>query len=214
MVAHLIESHYQGDLIAAVQAAYAELEGHFAFVVIHHDHPLLLVGARRQCPLVVGLGDGETFLASSIAAFLSETRSVQFIDDDEIVAITPEGATLPRRRRVEREIVEIDWDDEAAEKGGYETFMLKEIYEQPDAVRETIGERIRHGGRLELDGFDLADEDIRNLRRIVVARLRHRLPRGRRRPLHASRSGRGSRSSRTSRASGSTATRCSRATRS
>jgi glucosamine--fructose-6-phosphate aminotransferase (isomerizing) len=167
VVAHLIEHHYDGDLVAAVQAAYAELEGHFAFVVLHHDHPELLVGARRQCPLVVGVGEGETFLASSIAAFLSETRNVQFIDDDEIVAITPEGATFIGVAE-KREIVEIDWDDEAAEKGGYETFMLKEIYEQPEAVRETIGERIRPGGRLELDGLDLSDEEIRNLRRIVI----------------------------------------------
>jgi glucosamine--fructose-6-phosphate aminotransferase (isomerizing) len=167
VVAHLVERHYAGDLVAAVQAAYAELEGHFAFVVLHHSHPELLVGARRQCPLVVGVGEGETFLASSIAAFLSETRQVQFIDDDEIVAITPEGATFVGVEG-EREVVEIDWDDEAAEKGGYETFMLKEIYEQPDALRETIGERIRPGGRLELDGLGLDDEWIRNLRRIVV----------------------------------------------
>jgi glucosamine--fructose-6-phosphate aminotransferase (isomerizing) len=167
VVAHLIEHHYRGDLIAAVEAAYDQLEGHFAFVVLHHDHPELLVGARRQCPLVVGLGEGETFLASSIAAFLSETRNVQFIEDDEIVAITPDGATFIGLDE-EREIVEIDWDDEAAEKGGYETFMLKEIYEQPEALRETIGERIRPGGRLELEGLDLDEEWIRNLRRIVV----------------------------------------------
>jgi glutamine---fructose-6-phosphate transaminase (isomerizing) len=167
VVAHLVEHHYRGDLIAAVEAAYEQLEGHFAFVVMHHDHPELLVGARRQCPLVVGLGEGETFLASSIAAFLSETRNVQFIEDDEIVAITPEGATFIGLDE-EREIVEIDWDDEAAEKGGYETFMLKEIYEQPEALRETIGERIRPGGRLDLEGLDLDDDWIKNLRRVVV----------------------------------------------
>jgi glucosamine--fructose-6-phosphate aminotransferase (isomerizing) len=167
VVAHLVERHYRGDLVAAVQAAYAELEGHFAFVVLHHAHPDLLIGVRRQCPLVVGVGEGETFLASSIAAFLSETRNVQFIDDDEIVAITPEGATFIGGEG-EREVVEIDWDDEAAEKGGYETFMLKEIYEQPEAVRETIGERIRPGGRLELEGLDLGDDEIRHLRRIVI----------------------------------------------
>jgi glutamine---fructose-6-phosphate transaminase (isomerizing) len=167
VVAHLVEHHYQGDLIGAVEAAYERLEGHFAFVVMHHDHPELLVGARRQCPLVVGIGEGETFLASSIAAFLSETRNVQFIEDDEIVAITPEGATFIGLDE-EREIVEIDWDDEAAEKGGYETFMLKEIYEQPESLRETIGERIRPGGRLDLEGLDLDDDWIKNLRRVVV----------------------------------------------
>ena len=170
VVAHLVERHYLGDLVAAVQAAYLELEGHFAFVVIHHDHPDLLVGARLQCPLVVGVGDGEMFLASSIAAFLRETRRVQLIDDGEIVAITPEGATfLPAdgATAAEHETIEVDWDDEGAEKGGFETFMLKEIYEQPDAVRETIGDRARHG-RLELEGLGLSDDELRQLRRVVI----------------------------------------------
>ncbi len=169
VVAHLIERHYTGDLAEAVRAAYRELEGHFAFVVIHHDHPDQLVGARRQCPLLVGVGEGETFLASTATAFLRETRRVQLIEDGEIVSITPEGATFFALDDgiVERPIDEVDWDDEAAEKGGYETFMLKEIYEQPDAVEETIGDRVRHG-RLELDGLGMTDEELRNLRRIVI----------------------------------------------
>jgi glutamine---fructose-6-phosphate transaminase (isomerizing) len=169
VVAHLIERHYDGDLVEAVRLTYAALEGHFAFVVIHHDHPDLLVGARLQCPLVVGLGEGETFLASSVAAFLRETRRIQLIEDGEIVAITPDGARFQTVEGdwVEREELDAPWDDEEAEKGGYETFMLKEIYEQPDAVRETIGERVRHG-RLELEEFGLTDEQIRNLRRIVI----------------------------------------------
>src|ERR1051326_2517676 len=96
VVAHLVERHYDGDLVGAVQKAYAELDGHFSFVVIHHDHPDLLVGARCQTPLVVGVGDGEMFLASSIAAFLPETRRVQLIDDGDIVAITPDGSVFHR----------------------------------------------------------------------------------------------------------------------
>jgi glutamine---fructose-6-phosphate transaminase (isomerizing) len=171
VVAHLVERHYEGDLVEAVRLAYGELEGHFAFVVIHHHHPDLLVGARLQCPLVVGLGEGETFLASAIAAFLRETRRIQLIEEGEVVAITPEGATfldVESGAPLVRDEVEVDWDDEAAEKGGYETFMLKEIYEQPDAVRETIGERIRPGGRLELEGLELSDKQLRNLRRIVI----------------------------------------------
>jgi glutamine---fructose-6-phosphate transaminase (isomerizing) len=170
VVAHLIERHYDGDLVEAVRAAYLELEGHYAFVVIHHDHPDLLVGARRQCPLVVGVGEGEMFLASSIAAFLGETRRVQLIEDGEIVVLRPAGATFLsiEEGELERDEIEVDWDDECAEKQGYETFMLKEIYEQPDAVRETIGERIRPGGRLELEGLGLEDMQIQNLRRIVV----------------------------------------------
>jgi glucosamine--fructose-6-phosphate aminotransferase (isomerizing) len=169
VVAHLVERHYEGDLVEAVRLAYGDLEGHFAFVVIHHDHPDLLVGARLQCPLVVGVGQGEMFLASSIAAFLRETRRVQLIEDGEVVAITPEGASFlcVENGAVEREVVEVDWDDEGAEKGGYETFMLKEIYEQPGAVKETIGDRARHG-RLELEGLGLDDERLRNLRRIVI----------------------------------------------
>jgi glucosamine--fructose-6-phosphate aminotransferase (isomerizing) len=169
VVTHLVERHYAGDLIAAVRAAYGELEGHFAFVVIHNDHPDLLVGARRQCPLVVGVGEGEMFLASAVAAFLAETRKVQLIDEGEVVAITPHGARFfTEEGEVEhKEIEPIDWDDEVAEKGGYETFMLKEIYEQPDAVRETIGDRARRG-KLVLEGIGLTELEIQNLRRIVV----------------------------------------------
>jgi glutamine---fructose-6-phosphate transaminase (isomerizing) len=169
VVVHLIERHYSGDLVDAVSEAYSELEGHFAFVVTHREHPEMLVGARLQCPLVVGIGDGEMFLASSIAAFLRDTRRVQLIEDGEVVAITRDGARFysvedgPR----EREPFEVDWDDEAAEKHGYETFMLKEIYEQPQAVADTIGERIR-GGRLELEEIGLTDLEIQNLRRMVV----------------------------------------------
>jgi glucosamine--fructose-6-phosphate aminotransferase (isomerizing) len=169
VVAHLVERHYHGDLTEAVRATYAELEGHFAFVVLHNDHPALLVGARRQCPLVVGVGDGEMFLASAFAAFLGETRRVQLIEEGEIVAITPEGARFfTQDGEVEHKDVEpIDWDDEVAEKGGYETFMLKEIYEQPAAVSETIGDRARRG-RLVLEGIGLTELEIQNLRRIVI----------------------------------------------
>ena len=169
VISHLVERHYKGDLIDAVRSAYAELEGHFAFVVLHREHPRLIVGARHQCPLLVGVGKEEMFLASTAAAFLAETKRVQLIEDDEIVAVTPSGATFwsVDGEEAMRTIEEVDWDIDAAEKGGFETFMLKEIYEQPDAIEETIGDRIRHG-RLELDGLGLDDEDIRNLRRIVI----------------------------------------------
>jgi glutamine---fructose-6-phosphate transaminase (isomerizing) len=169
-VTHLIEDHYEGDLAEAVRRAYAELEGHFAFVAIHRDHPGMLVGARLQCPMVVGLAPGETFLASNAAAFLRETRDVQFPGDGEVVVVTPEGASYSCAKdgsAVEHEIVELDWDDESAEKAGYETFMLKEIHEQPDAVAETIGDRVRKG-RLELEGLGMDDEELRDLRRIVI----------------------------------------------
>ena len=168
-VAHLIEGHYEGDLTEAVVKAFGELEGHFTFVVIHSDHPDLLVGARHQTPLVVGLGEGENFLASNAAAFLGETRQVIFPDDGDIVSITPDSVSFVRadREPVDHEPLELDWDDESAEKGGYETFMLKEIYEQPEAVAETIGDRARHG-KLVLEGLGMDDEQLRKLRRIVI----------------------------------------------
>jgi glutamine---fructose-6-phosphate transaminase (isomerizing) len=169
VVVHLIERHYEGNLLEAVRGAYKELEGHFAFVVIHHDHPEELVGARLQCPLLVGVGSGEMFLASMAAAFIDETRSIQLIEDGEIVSITAEGARFVsvENGELEREVVEVDWDIEAAEKSGYETFMLKEIYEQPAAVGETLGDRVRHG-RLELEEMGMTDDELRNLRRIVI----------------------------------------------
>jgi glucosamine--fructose-6-phosphate aminotransferase (isomerizing) len=170
MVTHLVEEHYDGDLVEAVRLAYLELEGHFAFVVIHRDHPGLLVGARLQCPMVVGLGDDETFVASNAAAFLRETRTVQFPGDGHIVTVTPEGAVFLRAEDggpVLHESLVLDWDEEGAEKGGFETFMLKEIHEQGEAVAETIGDRLRHG-RLELEGLGMDDGELRRLRRIVI----------------------------------------------
>ena len=168
-VTHLIERYYDGDLPAAVRRAFAELEGHFAFVVIHRDHPGLLVGARHQVPLVVGLGVDENFLASNAAAFLRETRTVKFPSDGEIVAITPDEVTFwdIDGKVVDHEPMELDWDDEGAEKAGFETFMLKEIYEQPDAVAETIGDRVRHG-TLVLEGLGMTDDELKKLRRIVL----------------------------------------------
>ncbi len=170
-VTHLIERHYDGDLVEAVRRTYREIEGHFAFVVIHRDNPELLVGTRRQCPLVVGVGDGEGFIASNTVAFLAETRNVQFPDDGDIVAVTPDGisytSALDGAGAIEHETIAVDWDEEEAEKGGYETFMLKEIYEQSTAVRETLAERIRHG-KLALEGLGLSDDELRNLRRIVI----------------------------------------------
>jgi glutamine---fructose-6-phosphate transaminase (isomerizing) len=168
-VVHLIERHYDGDLLEASRLALGEMEGHFSFVVVHSNHPEELVGARFQTPLVVGLGEGENFLASNAAAFLRETRRVMFPDDRELVSITPDGVRFLAAdgTPVEHDEVELDWDDEGAEKGGYETFMLKEIYEQPEAVAETIGDRLRHG-RLELEGLGLSDADLKRLRRVVI----------------------------------------------
>ncbi len=169
VVVHLLEREYDGDLAQALMRVYPQLEGHFTIVAIHHDQPDLLVGVRQQTPLVVGLGEGENFLASNVAAFLCETRRAVFPDDGEIVEITPAGARFFRDgAEIDHPAIEeLDWDDEAAEKGGYETFMLKEIYEQPEAMRETIGDRVR-GHQLVLDALGLTELEVRNLRRIVI----------------------------------------------
>src|SRR5205814_29783 len=168
VVVHLLEEAYDGDLAQALGRVYPQLEGHFSIVAIHHDHPDLLVGVRHQTPLVVGLGDGENFLASSIAAFLSETRTVIHPGDGQVIEITPTSVrVLVDGKEIEAPAAqEIDWDLESAQKGGYETFMLKEIYEQPEAVQETIGDRVR-GHKLMLEEIGMTQEEVRNLRRIV-----------------------------------------------
>ena len=169
VVVHLLEEEYDGDLAQALSRVYPKLEGHFSIVAIHHDQPDLLAGVRHQTPLVVGLGDGENFLASSIAAFLRETRVVIHPPDGEVVEVTPDGVRFfvdgTEVEAPERQ--EVDWDEESAEKAGYETFMLKEIFEQPEAVAETIGDRVR-GHKLMLEALGLTELEVRNLRRIVI----------------------------------------------
>ncbi len=169
VVAHLIASFYDGDLVEAVRLAYNELRGHYAFVAMHADEPETLVGARHECPLVTGVGDGESFIASAIPAFLGDTRRIQLVEDGEIVAVTPEGARFldSSGAAVEREVREVDWDVETAEKGGYDTFMLKEIHEQADAVAETVADRLAHG-TVELGDIGIADDHLSGLRRVVI----------------------------------------------
>src|SRR3954454_3170275 len=145
VIAHLVAHHLAtGDLAEAVRRAYAELEGHFAFVAMSLHDPQTLVGARKECPLIVGRGDGEQFVASAVPAFLAHTRRVQVIENDELVVLRRDGVDLlqPDGTPIEREVVEIDWDEETAEKGGYETFMLKEMHEQADALADTIFDRV------------------------------------------------------------------------
>ncbi|HEX3241838.1 MAG TPA: glutamine--fructose-6-phosphate transaminase (isomerizing), partial [Solirubrobacterales bacterium] len=170
VVAHLIAGHYDGDLTAAVRAAFADLRGHYAFVAMHADHPGILVGARKECPLVAGIGDGESFLASAIPAFLAETRLAVAIENNEVVTIDASGVSLTDAdgNPVEREPEEIEWDETAAEKGGYETYMLKEIHEQADAVAETIAGRLPGDEGVDFSEVDLDDSFLRDMRRIVI----------------------------------------------
>jgi len=169
VVAHLIAHRYEGDIIEAVRTAYNELRGHYAFVAMTADEPGVLVGARKECPLIVGVGEGEQFLASAIPAFLRETRNVKLVNDGEIVVIRPKGVDFldASGAPLERETIAVDWDTETAEKGGYDTFMLKEIHEQPDAVAETIADRTP-GDRVELPDTGLTDELLSGVRRIVI----------------------------------------------
>ena len=170
VVAHLIANHYDGDLAAAVRSAFAELRGHYAFVAMHVDRPGLLVGARKECPLVAGVGEGESFLASAIPAFLAETREAVAIENDEIVTIDASGVRITdtEGKPIERAAQEIEWDEEAAEKGGYETFMLKEIHEQADAVAETIADRLPGDDGVDLSEVELDDDYLREMKRIVI----------------------------------------------
>jgi glucosamine--fructose-6-phosphate aminotransferase (isomerizing) len=169
VVAHLISSHYTGDLVTAVRDAYAELRGHYAFVAMAADQPGVLVGTRHECPLVVGVSDDEQFIASAIPAFLKHTRRVLILNDDEIVVVRPSGAEIldAAGNPLQRDSQQVDWDEEAAEKGGYETFMLKEIHEQADAVAETVADRLATG-EVDLGEIGISDDELRALKRITV----------------------------------------------
>ncbi len=170
IVAHLIEKHYDGDLTEAVRASFADMRGHYAFVAMHADNAHTLVAARQECPLIVGLGDGETFVASAIPAFLAETRTALGLKNGEIVTVDPDGARIIDRdgNPIEREVLEVTWDEDTAEKGGYETFMLKEIHEQADSVAETITDRLPGLDAVDLSELELSAELISGVRRIVI----------------------------------------------
>ncbi|MGI8462337.1 MAG: glutamine--fructose-6-phosphate transaminase (isomerizing) [Solirubrobacterales bacterium] len=170
IVAHLIERRYDGDLTEAVRAAFGELRGHYAFVAMHVEHPDLLVGARLECPLIVGIGEDEAFFASAIPAFMRETRNVLQVETGEIVTIDHDGARITdtEGNRIEREVEEVTWDEDTAEKGGYPTFMMKEIHEQPEAVAETIADRLPGLDGVDLSEVDLDEEFARSVSRIVI----------------------------------------------
>jgi len=171
VIAHLIAEHYSGDLADAVRSAYAELEGHYAFVAMSLDEPEVLVGARKECPLIIGRGEGEQFVASAVPAFLSETRQIQYLENGEIVVLRPGGVTITTAsgEQVQRAVESVDWDQETAEKGGFETFMLKEINEQADALADTIFDRTARGDGVDLDEEGALDEAIlAGVQRIIV----------------------------------------------
>ncbi len=170
ILAHLVAVEYDGDLVAAVRRAVLHAEGAYALVVMSAEEPGRIVAVRKVSPLVVGLGDGETFLASDIPAVLQHTRDFLIIEDGELVIVDEDGATVERIEggAVERDVLRVDWDAERAEKGGYEHFMLKEIHEQPAVVTETVGGRLDGDGEVWLEDVHFDDRFARDLDRIWI----------------------------------------------
>ncbi|MDA0180297.1 glutamine--fructose-6-phosphate transaminase (isomerizing) [Solirubrobacter phytolaccae] len=169
VIAHLIANDLdEHGLVEATRRTYNRLRGHYSFVVQSSEEPGVLVGARKETPMIVGRSETEQFLASGIPAFLEHTRTVQALEDDELVVLTADGARFMTAdgAPIERETQEIDWDVDAAEKGGFETFMLKEIHEQADAVAETIADRTVRPDGVDLPELD--DELLRGTKRIII----------------------------------------------
>lgn len=173
VVAHLLADAYpkaNGDLVAAMRMVCQQLEGAFTLVAVDARQPDLVVGARRNSPLVVGLGDGENFLASDVAAFVAHTKNALELGQDQVVALTAEGVDVTTFDGSPADVTPftIDWDASAAEKGGYDLFMLKEIAEQPKAVADSLRGRIDKDGRLQLDEMRMSDADLRRINKVVV----------------------------------------------
>jgi glucosamine--fructose-6-phosphate aminotransferase (isomerizing) len=170
VLAHLVAQEYDGDLLEATRRAVARAKGAYALVVISSREPGRIVAVRMISPLVVGLGDGEVFLASDIPAILHHTRDIMVVDNGEIVDVTAAGVHLETidGRPVQRDLLQITWDAGQAERGGYPHFMLKEIHEQPQAVTETLTGRLLDGGRVALDEVRFPPGFARSLDRIWV----------------------------------------------
>ncbi|MCU7824327.1 glutamine--fructose-6-phosphate transaminase (isomerizing) [Kitasatospora sp. DSM 101779] len=170
VVAHLLGEAYQGDLAEAMRTVCRQLDGAFTLVAVHADAPDVVVGARRNSPLVVGRGEGENFLASDVAAFIAHTREAIELGQDQVVELRREGVTVTDFHGNPAEVREyhVDWDASAAEKGGYDYFMLKEIAEQPKAVADTLLGRIGTDGRLTLDELRIPDQVLREVDKVVI----------------------------------------------
>ncbi|MFN2536537.1 MAG: glutamine--fructose-6-phosphate transaminase (isomerizing) [Mycobacteriales bacterium] len=170
VVAHLVEERYDGDLASTVRSICKDLEGSFVLVVAHQDEPDLVVAARRNLPLVIGLGEGENFVGSDVTAFIAHTREARAVDQDQVVQLRRDGVVVTDLDGtvVEGDSYHVDWDTAAAEKGGHEFFMLKEIDEQPAAVRETLGGRMQEDGLLHLDELSMSDQDVRDIEQVFI----------------------------------------------
>ncbi len=173
VVAHLLGETLpatDGDLAEAMRAVCRRLEGAFTLVAVHADNPDVVVGARRNSPLVVGVGEGENFLASDVSAFITHTRDAIELGQDQVVELRREGVTVTNFDGTEADVTpyHVDWDISAAEKGGYDYFMLKEIAEQPKAIADTLLGRFTPQGRLHLDEMRLSDDELREVDKIII----------------------------------------------
>jgi len=169
VIAHLIDYNYKGDLLKAVMNTMNDVEGAYALGVICSEYPDRLIAARKDSPLIVGLGENENFIASDIPAILEYTRDIYILEDKEVVCITADSAEIYNLlgERVYRDVFHVDWDVSSAEKGGYEHFMIKEICEEPGAIKATISPRIQNN-QIVLDKVDISDEFIKNCEKINI----------------------------------------------
>jgi glucosamine--fructose-6-phosphate aminotransferase (isomerizing) len=170
-IVHLVESHYDGDLEKAVTRSLHELDGVYALAVLHADNPGTIVVARSGPPLVIGLGEGEMFVASDIPAILHHTRRIIYLDDGQVGVVTADNVRITGSdgKKVAPEPVTVPWDPIQAEKGGYKHFMFKEINEQPEALADTLrGRYFEDNGQITLDDISLDDEFIKNMERCVT----------------------------------------------
>ena len=169
VVAQLIEYFYDGDILQAVGRVLHRIQGAYALGIICADEPDRLIAVRKDSPLILGLGQGFNFLASDVTALIKYTRDVIYLEDGELAELTREGVTCYNHllQPVEKEAAHVDWEIDAAEKGGYEHFMFKEIMEQPEALRRAIFPRLRDG-EVVLDSFGLDDEYIQKIEKIYI----------------------------------------------
>ncbi|HET7831023.1 MAG TPA: glutamine--fructose-6-phosphate transaminase (isomerizing) [Candidatus Limnocylindrales bacterium] len=169
-IAHLVEEAYEGDLAEAVRASLRRVEGAYALVVMHKDEVSRLVGARHNVPLVVGLNGEESFIASDVSAILAHTNRVVFLEEGDVADVRPTGVVVTGVDGAlrERPVTVIDWTPEAAEKGGYDHFMLKEIHEQPEALRQSLAGRVTADGHIHAPEVDSLDAAFRAATRVEI----------------------------------------------